>query len=143
LAALLVGGQEQAATTTGRGHALELSSLACECGCAHRAAPGQDTPAGPSVVICRSTPGSAFAGTPSKNNCPARARAGMTTSWAAAQSFSAGGGTVFDDGGVFGGGGRVDVTLVVLLDGAVTADVDGAAAGAPLPLPPQAVAATV
>ncbi len=67
----------------------------------------------------------------------------MTTSWAAAQSFSAGGGTVFDGGGVFGGGGRVDVTLVVLLDGAVTADVDGAAAGAPLPLPPQAVAATV
>jgi len=46
-------------------------------------------------------------------------------------------------GGVFGGVDGVDVVLVVLLDGAVTADVDGAAAGAPLPLPPQAVAATV
>ena len=46
-------------------------------------------------------------------------------------------------GGVFGGVGGVDVVLGVLLNGAVTADVDGAAAGAPLPLPPQAVAATV
>jgi len=80
-----------------------------ECSCAHRGVSGENIPAGPSAMICCSTPPRAFAGTPNKNSCPARARAGMTASWVAAQSFSAGGGTML------GGGGRLDGTWGALL----------------------------
>ncbi len=82
-------------------------------------------------MICCSTPPRAFAGTPSKNSCPARARAGITASWVAAQSGGAGGAGGAGGGGTLGGGGILDGTWGALLDGATTADVAGAAAGAP------------